>query len=367
MPIQLTILKEKFSGEQRVALTPEVAGRLIKQGFEIIVETGAGLGAHYPDTAYAQAGAKIGNDWKTLLAQTQILLKVQPIEAEEIAGLAANTTLIGFMAPHRHPERIEQLKNKKIATFAMEKIPRVTRAQVMDALSSQATVAGYKAVLLAAELSPRFFPMLTTAAGTIRPAKVLILGAGVAGLMAIATARRLGAVVEAYDVRTAVKEQVESLGARWIDVGGAINAETSGGYARELTTEEKKLQEEKLATHIAGADVVITTAQIPGKPAPRLIHEPTVARMKPGSVVIDMAAESGGNVAGSRAGETVVTNGIKIAGPLNLPSQLPIHASEMYAKNISNFLLHLTQEGKSLQFNFADEIVAGALLTGGGA
>lgn len=360
MTIRIAVLKERTTHENRVALVPDVAARLCKLGFEIFVERGAGAGSFFPDTMYEQAGAQLGKDADELLTQTQILLKVGPLADDEISLLKEGAVVIGFMHAHRNPMLIERLRAKKITAFAMEKMPRVTRAQSMDALSSQATVAGYKAVLLAASLCPRFFPMLTTAAGTIRPAKVLVLGAGVAGLMAIATARRLGGVVEAYDVRGAVKEQVESLGARFLAI--AIDAAAAGGYARELTVEEKKAEQEMLAAHLATADVVITTAQIPGKTAPRLISEEMLDRMKTGAVVVDMAAESGGNCALSRAGETVEHGGVRICGPINLPSQLPVHASEMVSKNIFNFLMLLTKEGKTLEPDWNDEIISGAKL-----
>lgn len=360
MTIQIAVLKERAPHESRVAMVPDVAAKLCKLGFEIFVEQGAGARSFFPDPAYEQAGAKLLPDAAAVLGEIRILVKVAPPSEDEIASLKEGTMVIGFMHVHRNPLLEERLRAKKITAFAMEKMPRVTRAQTMDALSSQATVAGYKAVLLASSLCPRFFPMLTTAAGTIRPAKVLVLGAGVAGLMAIATARRLGAIVEAYDVRRAVKEQVESLGARFLAL--AIDAAAAGGYARELTAEEKKQEEEMLAAHIAAADVVITTAQIPGKQAPRLISEAMVERMKPGAVIVDMAAESGGNCACTRAGETVDVGGVQICGPLNLPSQLPVHASEMVSKNIFNFLMLLTKEGKSLEPDWNDEIISGAKL-----
>ena len=363
MAIRVAVTKEKTAGEKRVALLPETVSRLIKKGFEVAVEAGAGVGSHFADALYQEAGAKIISNANELLANAQIVLKVQAPQISEVEAMKAGTILIGFISAHQNKEIVEQLKNKQITTFAMELIPRVTRAQAMDALSSQATVAGYKAALVAANLSGRFFPMLTTAAGTIRPAKVLVMGAGVAGLQAIATARRLGAVVEAYDVRRAVKEQVESLGARFVEL--AVDAEAQGGYARELTEEEKLRQKELVASHVSRADVVITTAQIPGRAAPRLITEEMVASMKPGSVVVDLAAESGGNCAFTKAGEVVEQNGIKIYGPTNLPSELPMHASEMVAKNILNLLMLLTKEGTTLDLDWSDEIIAGAVLTGG--
>lgn len=363
MAIQLAVLRDREQNEKRVALIPDVVSRLVQKGFEITVEAEAGLGSFYPDEAYVKAGAKIEKDRKALLNNAQIIVKVACPDEEEISETAGGKIVIGFMSPYRYPKRVEKMKEKKIISFAMEMIPRITRAQSMDALSSQSTVAGYKAALLAADLSGRFFPMLTTAAGTIRPARCLILGAGVAGLQAIATARRLGAIVEAYDVRRAVKEQVESLGARFLR--SAVDAEAKGGYARELTAEEKAAEQEMLFAHVGQADIVITTAQIPGKPAPRLLPEEAVLKMKPGSVIVDMAAETGGNCALTKAGEITDKNGVVIFGPVNIPSMLPIHASEMYARNIFNFLILLTQEGKTTEPDWKDEIIARSVLTGG--
>ncbi|MDO8528173.1 MAG: Re/Si-specific NAD(P)(+) transhydrogenase subunit alpha [Deltaproteobacteria bacterium] len=365
MAIRLAVPKEHEQNEKRVALVPDVALRLIQKGFEICLESNAGLNAGFPDALYEKAGVKIEKDRGALFKNAQVILTVQTPGEEEIAAFSTGQIVIGFISEHRHPKRVAKMREKKIVSFAMELIPRVTRAQSMDALSSQSTVAGYKAALIAANLSGRFFPMLTTAAGTIRPVKALIFGAGVAGLQAIATAKRLGAVVEAYDVRRAVKEQVQSLGARFLEI--AVDAESQGGYARELTPEEKKLEQEMVSQHVGQADVVITTAQIPGRPAPRLITEEMVAQMKPGSVIIDMAAESGGNCSLTKPGETIDKNGVTIFGPINLPSLLPFHASEMYSKNIFNFLNLLTKEGKSLEPDWKDEIIAKSVLTGGPA
>lgn len=364
MSIRIGVLSEKSPGENRVALIPEMAQKLIEKGFEILIESGAGQRASFFDEAYLKAGAKIERDITTVLKNIDILLKVQMPEEKEIEPLKENAIVIGILSPYRFLERIQFLQKRKITSFAMELIPRVTRAQSMDALSSQSTVAGYKAVLIAANLTGRFFPMLTTAAGTIRPVRMLILGAGVAGLQAIATARRLGAVVEAYDVRPAVKEQVESLGARFLST--PVDAEAHGGYARELTIEEKKKEKMMLAEHIGNADVVITTAQIPGLKAPILITEEMVNKMKSGSIIVDIAAEGGGNCELTKAGELVEKNGVKIFGPVNLPSLLPAHASEMYAKNLYYLLLHLTKEGKSLDLNWQDEIISGSVLTHAG-
>lgn len=358
--IRVAVPKELGQGEKRVALVPEAAGRLVKAGFEVRVESGAGMGAYFPDEHYTRAGVKIIRDIPELYNGAQIILKVQAPKMEEIDLFPEGSILVGLLTPHRLKEELARFKEKKITAFALEKLPRITRAQAMDVLSSQATVAGYKAALIAADLSSRFFPMLTTAAGTIRPAKVLVLGAGVAGLQAIATSKRLGAVVEAYDVRRAVKEQVLSLGARFLEI--PVDAEAQGGYARELTEEEKKAENTMLSRHVELADVVITTAQVPGKPAPRLLTEEMVSRMKPGSVVVDMAAESGGNCAVTKAGETIHHNGVLVAGPLNLPGALPVHASEMLAKNIFNFLMLLTKDGKSLEPDWSDEVIAGGKL-----
>ena len=358
--IRVAVPKEISQGEKRVALVPEVAGRLVKAGFEIHVESGAGIKAHFPDEQYTNVGAKIIKDTSELYNGAQIILKVQAPKMEEIDFFPEGAFLIGLLTPHRLKEELELFKQKKITAFALEKLPRITRAQSMDVLSSQATVAGYKAVLIAANISNRFFPMLTTAAGTIRPAKVLILGAGVAGLQAIATSKRLGAIVEAYDVRRAVKEQVLSLGAKFLEI--PVDAEAQGGYARELTEEEKKAESTMLSKHVALSDVVITTAQVPGRPAPRLLTKEMVAQMKPGSVVVDMAAESGGNCELTKAGEGINQNGVRIEGPVNLPSALSVHASEMVAKNIFNFLMLLTKDGKSLEPDWSDEVIAGGKL-----
>ena len=359
MGIRLLVPKETTAGEARVALVPDIVGKLAKAGFEISVESGAGAGASYPDSIYRDAGAVIVSDPST--SQAQIILRVQCPSKNEIEKMAPGAIVIGFLSPNQHPESIVALRDKKITGFAMELIPRISRAQSMDALSSQATVAGYKAALLAAHFSHRFFPMLTTAAGTIRPVKVLVIGAGVAGLMAIATARRLGAVVEAYDVRRTVKEQVESLGARFLET--PTDAEAQGGYARELSEEEKIRQRELVSRHVSRADVVITTAHVPSHQAPRIISKEMVAGMRPGSVIIDLAAESGGNCALTVPGEVVKKNDVTIHGPLNLPSGLPIHASDMYAKNIYNFLMFLTKEGKGIDLDLNDPILVGALLT----
>lgn len=360
MGIQIGVPKEVREGEKRVALSPDSVSRLVKLGFNVHVETGAGLQSFFTDTQYQKVGAILEENSASLYPKSQMILKVQVPTKNEITLLKENSTLVSFIFAHRFPEEVGLLQEKKIRIFAMEKIPRVTRAQNMDALSSQASVAGYRAVLHAATLCPRFFPMLTTAAGTLRPSKVLVMGAGVAGLQAIATARRLGAIVEAYDVRASAREQVESLGARFIH--SSLNAETQGGYARELTVEEKAQDAAQLAEHVAQADVLITTAQIPGKKAPLLVTEEMVSKMKAGAVIVDLAAEGGGNCALTQAGKLIEKNEVKILGPLNLPSELPVHASEMYSKNIFHFVDHLSQGGKNLELNLKDEITSGAIL-----
>ncbi|XOB98097.1 Re/Si-specific NAD(P)(+) transhydrogenase subunit alpha [Deinococcota bacterium DY0809b] len=360
MAIKIAVPKEEAPGERRVALVPEVAGKLVRQGHAVAVESGAGVGAHYLDDAYEKVGAQLVEPRAELLGGAQIVLKVQPPTEDEIDALPEGAVLIGFMYPHRYPERVAKMRDKKLTVFAMELVPRITRAQAMDALSSQATVAGYKAALIAADTIDRFLPMLTTAAGTIRPAQVLVLGAGVAGLQAIATAKRLGAVVSAYDVRRAAGEQVRSLGAKFLEL--EIDAEAEGGYARELTEEEKAKERAMVEEAIVAADIVITTANIPGRRAPVLVTKAMVERMKPGSVIVDLAAESGGNCEVTQPGETVQVGDVRVVGPLNLPSALAVHASEMYAKNLHNFLeLILTEEG-GLELDWDDEILAGSVL-----
>jgi NAD(P) transhydrogenase subunit alpha len=360
MGVVIAVPRETTPGERRVALVPEVVSKLVPAGHEVRVEAGAGISAGYPDAAYAAAGAKIVPDATTLYNGAQLVLGVQPPSAEAISRMGVGTVALGLMNPSRNLENVRKMQDAKLVAFALELLPRISRAQSMDALSSQATVGGYKAVLVAAELSPKFLPMLTTAAGTIRPSKALILGAGVAGLMAIATARRLGAVVEAYDVRRAAGEQVRSLGAKFLEL--QINAEGQGGYARELTPEEKALEQKMVAEAVAQADIVITTANIPGRKAPRLVSKEMVAAMRPGSVIVDLAAEGGGNCELTKPGETVVESGVTIAGPLNLPSTLPFHASQMYAKNLQSFLGLLIGKDGALVTDYSDEVLAGSLL-----
>ncbi len=361
MPITVAVPKESMQGERRVAMEASVIAKLQKLGAQVLIETGAGSAAHIPDAAFS--GATVLPSATELYQRADIVLKVQPPTLEEIALLKEGSVLIATLQPYKYPELVAALRAKNITSFAMELIPRISRAQSMDVLSSQAAVAGYKAAIMGADLSSRFFPMLTTAAGTIRPSKVMVIGAGVAGLQAIATARRLGAVVEGYDVRSATKEQVQSLGAKFIELG--IKAEGEGGYARELTAAEKQEQQAELAKHIATADVLITTAAVPGRPAPKIIPESTVAGMKSGAVIIDLAADGGGNCTLSQPGQTVVHNGVIIHAPLNVPSQVPVHASEMYAKNLLNFLTPMLKDGQ-YQADFKDEVIAGALLTHAG-
>jgi NAD(P) transhydrogenase subunit alpha len=361
MPIRVAVPRETTPGERRVALIPEVVRKLAKLDIEVLLESGAGVNAHYPDAEYD--AARIVTDTTALYSEADVVLTVQPPSAEAIDKLREGTLVIGLLLPFQRLEHIARLKERNITSFAMELVPRISRAQSMDVLSSQAAVAGYKAVLIAANLSGRFFPMLTTAAGTIRPVKAVIIGAGVAGLQAIATARRLGAIVEGYDVRAATREQVESLGAKFIDID--VAAEGSGGYARELTDAEKQQQQSVLAEHIAAADVVITTAALPGRPSPKIIPASMVADMKPGSVIIDLAAEGGGNCELTQAGEQVDHNGVTIYGPLDVPSMLAVHASEMYAKNLLNFLTPMIQDGQ-LAPDWDDEVIADSALTHAG-
>jgi len=348
--------RETAPGEQRVGLVPDAVARL--EGFSLTFEPGAGVLAGYPDSAYTDAGAELVED---AYDGVDCIVKVAPPSSAEIEKLTRGELLIAFLQPLTDRPRIERLREKGVLGFAMESIPRTTRAQSMDALSSQATVSGYKAALIAADTLPRFLPMLTTAAGTIAPARALVLGAGVAGLQAIATMRRLGAVVSGFDVRPAVREQVQSLGAAFLDLG-IVGEETEGGYARELTAEEQRLQQEALEARIPDFDVVITTAAIPGRPAPRLIPASAVERMRPGSVVVDLAAESGGNCEATRPGEVIDLAGVTVVGLLNLPSLMAGHASQLYARNVSALLTHLAPGGESA-LDWDDEITAGTCVT----
>jgi len=360
MAVVVGVLTETAANETRVAVVPEIATKLTAAGARVLIERGAGAAAHFPDTAYS--GVEFA-DADAILGSADVLLKVQPPSIAEASALKKGAVVIGYMQAYARPDLVRTLKDRGITSFAMELVPRISRAQSMDALSSQASVAGYKAVLIAANTLDRFLPMLTTAAGTIRPATVLVIGAGVAGLQAIATARRLGAVVEAYDVRSATKDQVKSLGAKFIETG--VSAEGAGGYARELTAEEKAKQQEVLDSRIAVSDAVISTASVPGRAAPRIISRAAVERMKSGSVIVDVAAEQGGNCELTRAGETVMHGGVRILGPVNLPASLPYHASEMYSRNLFNLLKPALAKGE-LTVDWNDEVFAGAVLTHGG-
>ncbi len=357
MAVVIGILRETAANETRVAVVPEIATKLKALGARVLVEAGAGEAAHFPDAAYADAEI---SDAATILHSADLLLKVQPPSLPEVNGLKEGAVIVGYMQAYSRPALVGALQSHRITSFSMELVPRISRAQSMDALSSQAAVSGYKAVLIAANTLEKFLPMLTTAAGTIRPAAVLVIGAGVAGLQAIATAKRLGAMVEAYDVRGATKEQVKSLGAKFVETG--VSADGAGGYARELNEDEKLKQQEVLDARIAASDAVISTASVPGRAAPRIISKAAVERMKAGSVVIDIAAEQGGNCELTKPGETVLHNGVKILGPLNLPASLPYHASEMYSRNLFNFLKPALPKGE-LNIDWNDEVFAGAVLT----
>jgi NAD(P) transhydrogenase subunit alpha len=354
--VQIGVPRELEAGERRVALVPDAVSRLAAGGFDVVVEAGAGERAAFPDAEYAAAGAKSGDPWSA-----DAVVKVRKPSAGEAERLRSGQLLIGFLEPLTDRAGIERLAEREVVAFAMESLPRITRAQPMDALSSQATVSGYKAVLIAAERLPRFFPMLMTAAGTVAPAKVLVLGAGVAGLQAIATARRLGAVVSGFDVRPVVREQVESLGASFLDLG-VVGEETEGGYARELTEDEQRQQQAALEERIPDFDAVITTALVPGRAAPRLIPAGAVAKMRPGSVIVDLAAETGGNCELTEPGDVVEREGVTIVGQTNLPSTMPFHASQLYARNVSALVQHLAPEGE-LALDWDDEITSGACVT----
>ena len=347
--------RETAPGERRVALVPAVISRLQSAGLAVVVEAGAGEGAQIPDIAYERAGAAIGDPWGA-----DVVVKVNPPTEAEVELLGSGSVLVGFLAPLARPTVTEWLRAAGVTAFAMESVPRISRAQSMDALSSQANVAGYKAVITAAEHSTRFFPMLTTAAGTVKPAAALVLGVGVAGLQALATARRLGAQTTGSDVRPEVAEQVESLGAKFLDLG--VTAAGEGGYARELTDEERAQQQQALTDAIKGFDVVITTALVPGRPAPKLVTAEAVEGMKPGSVIVDLAAEAGGNCELTEPGEVVVRHDVTIVAPFNLPSTMPEHASQLYARNVLALLELISGEDGALELNYDDEVVAGACI-----
>ncbi|CAB4927035.1 unannotated protein [freshwater metagenome] len=366
--MRLAVPQETAPGEHRVALVPEVVRKLSARGVEILVERGAGSGALIPDEAYAEAGATITDDGAAIWGADAVVT-IAPPAAADIARMREGALLLGFLAPLSSTVTTAAARDAKVTALAMEAVPRISRAQSMDALSSQSNVAGYESVILAAESLGRFFPMLMTAAGTIPPAKVLVLGAGVAGLQALATARRLGAVTTGYDVRPEVAEQVQSLGASFLDLG--IEAAGEGGYARELTAEERAAQQQALTDAIKGFDVVITTALVPGRPAPKLVSAEAVEGMRAGSVIIDLAGETGGNCELTEPGETVVRHGVTIRSPLNLPAQMAEHASQLYARNIQELLGLVIKDGEdgapaSLELDFEDEVVAGSCITRGG-
>jgi len=362
--LNVAVPKESAPGEYRVAVTPDIAGRLVKSGLQVSVESGAGAAAGFLDEAYRNEGATIAPDAASLYGGGDFVLKVQRPNASEIAGLRKGCALIAFLQPLVYPADAAALAKQGVTSFSMDAIPRISRAQSMDALSSQSTVAGYKSVLLAANALPKFFPMLMTAAGMIRPARVLVLGAGVAGLQAIATAHRLGAVVTGFDLRAATKEQVESLGASFISP--PIIGEGAGGYARELTADEQAANREALGKAVADSDVVITTALVPGRKAPLLITDAMVKAMRPGSVVVDLAAEAGGNCECTKPGETIDAHDVHILGPFNVPSSMPQHASQLYAKNVNALFTHLVKDG-ALNLDMADEITKGVCITRDGA
>ncbi len=352
MAVNIGVARESAAGERRVALTPETCKKLVAAGATVRIESGIGNGAYFPDQAYVDAGAHVTAHPRE---GADIVLCVQPPSAAAIGALKQGAVLVGSLQPQADAARGEALQARGIVAFPLEKLPRTTRAQAMDVLSSQAGMAGYKAVLIAAQLAPRFFPMLTTAAGTIRPSKVLIVGAGVAGLQAVATAKRLGAQVEGFDVRPETREQIESLGGRFLDLG--VSAAGEGGYARALSDEERAEQQRRLAEHLKNIDVIVCTAAVPGRPAPKIISAAMVAGMKPGSVIVDLAAETGGNCESTQPGETIDVNGVVVSGPLNLASMGAQHASEMYARNVFNFVSLLLKDG-ALAFDWDDELLA---------
>src|SRR5881628_2040795 len=354
--MRIGVVRETMPGERRVALVPETVGRLAKGGNEVIVERGAGEASSFPDRMYTDAGASIGDAYGA-----ELVVKVQKPDDGELGRLGEGTVLIAFLQPLTNHALVRELARRRLTALSMDAIPRITRAQPMDALSSQATVAGYKAVLLAAAALPKFFPMLTTAAGTIAPAKAFVIGAGVAGLQAIATARRLGAVVEAFDTRPVVKEQVQSLGAKFLEVDLGETGEGAGGYAKELSEEAHRKEVELLAKAVKENDIIITTAAIPGRPAPRLITADMVKSMKPGSVIVDLAAETGGNCELCKPGETIEAHGVTIIAPLNLPATVAFHASQMFGRNIFELLKHIVKEG-ALNLDVSDEITGAMMM-----
>ncbi len=362
----IAIPREIRKEERRVALVPETAGQLVKAGFEVRVEAGSGKKAFFPDDAYREVGANVTRESSQVWGAAEILVKVGPPAPRkgkhEVDMLQEGGAIMGFLDPLGDPMMVRRLADRKVTAFSMEMIPRIARAQSMDALSSQASVAGYKAALLAATSLGKFFPMLTTAAGTVRPARVFVIGAGVAGLQAIATSRRLGAVVEAFDIRTAAKEEVESLGAKFVVVELDEETEEAGGYAKEVSEAAKRREQEVLASHVAASDVVITTAQVPGRRAPLLVTKEMVAAMKPGSVIVDLASEQGGNCEATRPGREVMCDGVTVMGPVNLPSSMPLHASQLYSRNVAALLQNVVRDGE-LHMDFSDEIIDGCCVS----
>ena len=352
--VTVGILRERAPGERRVAATPETVRKLVARGARVLVEPDAGAAAGFVDAAYAEAGAEAAAA-ASIVTASDVLLAVQPPPDDALDALKPGAVVVGLLAPQASDTRAARIRERGLVAFPLERLPRTTRAQSMDVLSSQAGMAGYKAVLIAATLAPRFFPMLTTAAGTIRPAKVLVIGAGVAGLQAIATAKRLGAQVEGFDVRPETREQIESLGGRFLDLG--VSAAGEGGYARALTDEERAEQQKRLGAHLGSVDVVVCTAAIPGRPAPKIVTSAMVAGMKPGSVIVDLPAESGGNCEATVPGDTVDVGGVTVAGPLGLASMGAVHASEMYARNVLNFVSLFVDKGE-LAFDWSDELLA---------
>lgn len=361
--VTIGIPRETAPNERRVALTPDGVKKYVAAGATVLVERDAGKNAFISDAAYELAGAKVIDETLGIYKYSDLVLKVQKPDKEEIEAMQPGSTLIAFLAPMVDLDTVRLLQEKKITSFSMDAIPRTTRAQYMDALSSQATVGGYKAVLIAANELPKFFPLLTTAAGNIPPAKVLVIGAGVAGLMAIGTARRLGAVVEAYDARSVVKEQIESLGGKYVEIDTGADLAGAGGYAKEATDEILRRQQEGLAERAAKSDVIITTAAVPGRPAPRLIPATTVERMQPGSVIVDLAAETGGNCELTEKGKIVHRHGVTIVGTLNLPSAMSVHSSQMYSKNLQNLLALMIDKDGQLHLDMSDDIIANTVIT----
>lgn len=355
MSVKIGVARETAEGERRVALTPETCKKLVGAGAAVQIQRGLGDGAHFPDQAYADAGATLVDDASGAVGDADLVLCVQPPAPDAIARLKPGATLVGILQPQADDARGDAIVARELTAFPLERLPRITRAQAMDVLSSQAGMAGYKAVLIAAQLAPRFFPMLTTAAGTIRPTRLLVVGAGVAGLQAVATARRLGAQVECFDVRPETREQIESLGGKFLDLG--VSAAGEGGYARQLSDEERAEQQKRLGEHLKNVDAIVCTAAVPGRPAPKIISTAMVEGMKPGSVIVDLAAETGGNCELTRAGETIEHGGVVIAGPLNLASSGALHASEMYARNVYNFVSLLLDDGV-LAVDWDDELLA---------